>query len=187
MPAVAAESFDPRDDAPIGATAVAYQWRDAARIKVDANAAAKLFNDIANRRGTVSPELVVDASRPADAPLHEHFEWDDSAAAEAHRETQARLLIRSLVTVYVRNDTEDPLPPVRALVKLKPIVDSSQAAHTQPNEYTPMKTVVNTGELRFHRLRQAAEALKQWADTYGDMVEFAQVARIAERLYDTHR
>lgn len=170
-----------------GATAIAYQWRDAARIKVDANAAAKLFNDIARQRGTVSPDLVVDASRPSDAPLHDHFEWDDSTAAEAHRQSQARHLIRSLVTVYVHNDTEEPQPPVRSLVKLKPIVNSTQAPHTEPGEYTPIKTVISTEELRFHRLRQAVEALKQWADTYGDMVEFAQVRRMAERLYETHR
>lgn len=172
---------------PIAASAVAYQWRAGSHITIDPNAAANVFNEIAKVRGTVAPAAVVDASRPAESALHEHFEWDDEIAADAHRETQARHLMRSLVTVYVRNDTEDPLPPVRALVKLKPIVDSTQAPHTQPNEYTPMKTVVSTDELRFHRLRQAAEALKQWADTYGDMVEFAQVARIAERLYDTHR
>jgi hypothetical protein len=51
--------------------------------------------------GLITPSGVVDAARALNHPLHEHFEWNDSIAAERHREAQARALIRS-VTIEVR-------------------------------------------------------------------------------------
>ena len=45
----------------------------------------------------LTPELVVRDARSPSSPLHGCFEWDDSAAAEAWREQQARTLMRSVV------------------------------------------------------------------------------------------
>ena len=56
-------------------------------------------------------EVVTPASVLADAckkrsPLHEHFEWDDTIAAERHRLQQARNLVNHLVVVVKINGTE---------------------------------------------------------------------------------
>jgi hypothetical protein len=54
-------------------------------------------------------DVVADARNPA-SPLHPHFEWDNRAAAEAHRLQQARQLIRMVrvvVTVH-RVDVTGP-------------------------------------------------------------------------------
>lgn len=56
------------------------------------------------RDGRLTPGDVVEAARPAESPLHDQFEWDDTAAAERYRLEQARALIRS-VRVLVRTDT----------------------------------------------------------------------------------
>jgi hypothetical protein len=51
----------------------------------------------------LTPAAVLDRASTRGTPLYEwdqdtgYFEWDDVAAAEAHREEQARLLIRSVV------------------------------------------------------------------------------------------
>lgn len=166
----------------IGMTAVEYRWAEGSKIGVDAAAAGKELDRIAKERGTVAPESVVDAARPETSPIHPHFEWDDSEAAERYRQVQARQMIRSLVVVYVRNDTEEPQPPVRALVKLKPLVRSTQTPILLPNEYTPVKQVMSSDELHLHMVRQAMRSLTAWSDQYGDMAEFAQVRRLVDRL-----
>ncbi len=65
--------------------------------------------------GQLTPAAVVEASRPADAPLHHRFEWDDSIAGERYREVQAAQIIRS-VKVTRHTDTERGPIQVRAFL-----------------------------------------------------------------------
>jgi hypothetical protein len=43
--------------------------------------------------GTLSPDAVLKDARNPKSPLHDEFEWDDSAAAHQYRVDQARALI----------------------------------------------------------------------------------------------
>ena len=61
---------------------------------------------IQNEHGNVTPALVVDESRPVEAPLHNVFEWDDEKAAEHYRHSQARTLIRSIEVIKPEGNTE---------------------------------------------------------------------------------
>lgn len=51
--------------------------------------------------GILTAQAVVDAARPDDHPLHQHFEWDAEKGAEKYRVQQARQLIRIVKLVYV--------------------------------------------------------------------------------------
>jgi hypothetical protein len=55
---------------------------------------------IREQRGELTPELVVDAARDPEHPLHSRFEWDDAVAGEAWRREQAHDLIRKAKIVY---------------------------------------------------------------------------------------
>lgn len=55
--------------------------------------------------GSLTSELVVDASRPDDAALHPVFEWDDFSAAEQFRRAQARSLIKAVHVVQGENES----------------------------------------------------------------------------------
>ena len=55
--------------------------------------------------GTLDPRNVLDDARDPESPLHSHFEWDDSKAAEAHRMEQARTLIRSVRLVITNTES----------------------------------------------------------------------------------
>jgi hypothetical protein len=55
-------------------------------------------------KGRLTAALVVEAARPADAPLHGRFTWDDTAAAERYRILQAGKLIRSVRVTFNRRD-----------------------------------------------------------------------------------
>ena len=73
-----------------------YKWKDAARLKTDAQTAGEICEKL-EMNGGLTAKRLVDESRPEDAPLHKEFEWNDATAAEAYREEQARHIIRSIV------------------------------------------------------------------------------------------
>lgn len=53
--------------------------------------------------GILTPEIVLDAARPEDAPLHTYFEWDDSIAGERYRLRQAQgLIVKVKVTKTIQ-------------------------------------------------------------------------------------
>jgi hypothetical protein len=52
---------------------------------------------LADAEGCITPEAVVEAARPEDAPLHGLFPWDDKVAADKYRLMRARAIIRSVV------------------------------------------------------------------------------------------
>lgn len=67
---------------------------------VDYDKESDKISEIINRLfpdGQFTPQQVVDAARPKNSPLHEYFEWNDSAAAELYRLNQARKIIQCLV------------------------------------------------------------------------------------------
>lgn len=72
---------------------------------------------IKERDGGISPVVVVEESRPEDAPLHPEFEWDDPIAAQKYREVQARQIIRSVVLVS-QPELNETAPVIRAFVSV---------------------------------------------------------------------
>lgn len=63
------------------------------RRKADEEQIGKLILKIQEHDGVCTPDAFVDAVSAEDHPLHDLFEWDDSVAARAWREHQARALI----------------------------------------------------------------------------------------------
>lgn len=56
--------------------------------------------------GLLTVTAVVEAAKDETSPLHKHFDWDDTHAAEKYREWQARALIQKCkITVENRPDT----------------------------------------------------------------------------------
>lgn len=58
----------------------------------------EVFNELADRTedGCVTPEMLVNASKPADAPLHDNFEWDNEKAGHSFRVWQARQMLSTM-------------------------------------------------------------------------------------------
>ncbi len=64
----------------------------------------------ARNDGVLTPDAVVRDARNPKSPLHDEFEWDVQAAAEAHWIEQARALIRR-VRIVVSEDQRDVRVP----------------------------------------------------------------------------
>lgn len=80
--------------------------------------------------GLLRPAAVLERARSANSALHRYFEWDDTAAAEAHRIAQARSVVRAVVRylpapggprrvrAYVSTPTEDGARAYRAVAEV---------------------------------------------------------------------
>jgi len=55
---------------------------------------------LADKHGGITPEIVLADARKKSSPLHKHFVWDDTQAAEKYRLVQAAELIRRIKVTY---------------------------------------------------------------------------------------
>ena len=153
---------------------VVYRWnpRPGFDFKGSAQVIGEHLEELATQTGNITPERVVDDARNQASPLHENFEWDDTAAAESWREHTARNLIGSLVVVRV-NETQ-VTGTVRAFVSVREGNDKGT--------YTPIVKVMEDPELRKQLLERARQELHQWRNRYASLSEFAKVFTAVDEL-----
>lgn len=165
-----------------GVTPIKYTWRAGFVTSIDPTIAAREFDRLAKRDGEVVPATLVEESRTPDSPLHTYFEWDDSVAGAQFRINQARDSIRALSVIFVRNDTEEPLAPLRAYVSVSGDVDEPAQTITSPRHYRPIVNVMSNEDLRDQYRRQAFDTLCSWRDRYRDIEDFARIFQEIEAL-----
>ena len=85
-----------------------YKWKSCSYIKADAQLAGEQFAQLAQTDEGLTPQSVLDANRDEGTPLHDSFEWDDSAAAEKYRINQAGHFIRCILKVSESETKEEP-------------------------------------------------------------------------------
>lgn len=118
----------------------------------------------------LKPEAVVEAARDEASPLHAHMEWDDTAAAHAHRLAQARALIRVVVTVFPGFQA-----PVRAYVSL-PSERGEQGGYRRTDH------VLAEQALRRELLAAARRELAAFQRKYSQLEELAQLFAEANKV-----
>jgi hypothetical protein len=160
--------------------AVQYAWAAGSRVAVDPGVAAAEMQRIRQEHGMVTPELVVKAAKPEDAPRHAAFEWNDDVAARAWREEQAKYILRSLVVVYRRSSDAALMPPVRYLVNVRqtaddPSFDRATDALVEPRSYHPILSVMSEADHRRRLLRQAWRDLQTWRTRYRELETLGRV------------
>jgi hypothetical protein len=161
------------------ATEAVFTWIYGHTGGIKPEVAASEVQAIYAAQGTVTPEAVVEVARPSDAPLHAAFEWDDTTAAEAYRENQARNLLAKLVVSYRKTDGS-LTQPTRYLVKLQArpdedAEDETLEAATQPHVYIPVRKVMEEEVLRRKYVREAYLSVVSWRRRYGNIEAFASV------------
>lgn len=146
-------------------TRVIYGWRPGARINLDPEKAGKELERIKKAgNGLLEPASVVEAARHEASPIHDHFEWDDSAAAQSYRENQARELVRSLTIDVSRSNLEQKA--VRAFVNVE--VGDQRG-------YVSTVTAMSSEELRRQVLGRAFAELEAWRARHAELSELARI------------
>lgn len=152
-----------------------YEWADNASIRVgnaDANVVGAHLELLRKQyKGELTPQDVVKDARNNNSPLHPFFEWNDSAAAEQFRLSQARGLIRSVVAIYKEEDK--PARRMRAFVH----IPEAGTPHYRDTAHAMSQT--RTREMV---LRQAWLEFQSWRKRYQELDEFAGLFEAADKL-----
>lgn len=148
----------------------AYKWKAGSRIKLNAQIAGDVCDEL-EKEGRLTPAELVEVSRDEAAPLHGAFEWCDEIAAEKYREVQAGHIIRSL-EVVITGTSE----PVRAYFPIS-IVGGGRT-------YTSTEVIMRTEDARAKLLERALaelEAFKRKYKTLGELADvFAAIDEVAQ-------
>lgn len=127
---------------------------------------------IRDKNGYLTPQLVVDEARAnrstAGKFLHSRLEWDNTAAGEAWRRTQAQELIRSVRVVYKPATDKEAARSVRGFHAI---------ARADGHVYEPLDVVV---EDEFTRTLVLRDMEREWVALkrrYEHFAEFLSMVR----------
>ena len=147
-----------------------YAWKRTPRGAPKAGVAGKYIARLSRTHGGISTEVLVEESRPADAVLHNCFEWNDRAAAEQYRRVQAGTLLRSLQVVIQESDDAEPIR-VNAFVHLE-----------EEREYFPVQVVMNNKDKDERYKTILLEDLRQLRNKCKAYQEFAEVCQAIGKI-----
>lgn len=140
-----------------------YKWKNFS-YKTSANVAGEVCEEL-DRTVGLTPENLVEASRPECAPLHGEFEWDDAIAAEEYRRTQARHIICNLSIVIDEQKSE----PIRAFFSLQ------NGFRKNNGTYEGTITIMSNEEKRQKLLDNAKRELGAFKKKYELLTELSEV------------
>lgn len=145
-----------------------YEWKSTAKyhIKADAQTAGAVCEEL-EKKGGLTAEALVDVSRSEDAPLHSEFEWDNDAAAEKYRVSQARYIIRALV--IKREDVDED----GNIVEEEPDAAPVRAFFTVDKQagYESTQKILTCAEKRIALLDTAMKELHSFERKYQTLTE----------------
>jgi len=134
-----------------------YQWKTPIFSQVSPQTAGEHIEELDRLHGEVTPKILLDDSRPEDAPLHPCYEWDDGKAAEKYRLHQSKMIIGNLV--IVRTEQEDlPPEPVRAFVSVNTGNDKAS--------YRPTMIALSNSETKEKVIENALRELRMFEKKY---------------------
>ena len=148
-----------------------------------AQAAGEVFTDLLERHGAVKAELVLDAGRPENSPIHAYFTWDDGEAAEKHRISEAQTLIRSVRVIRDDMPAQEQ-PAVRYLLSVEATEGETRF---EGKAYLPLPDIKNNPEYRRQVLQDALSEFRSLQRKYRDLEAelgqiFKAVTKAAEEL-----
>lgn len=170
-----------------------YQFRDGSHYRGDAQVVGERLEAIRAKRDGLTPEAVLQDARNIRSALHSYFEWDDALAAQQHRISQARDLIRAVQVRFIERPPEAerqislaavlPAPlqpqPVRAFVAIER-PDGGRA-------YESTTRAMADPELRRQVLARAHSEMDAVARKYRELSELGDVFSALDKVGDQLR
>ncbi len=150
-----------------------YQWRNGSVHRVDAEIAGPALEKMAEQYGRLTAGIVVNESRPEDAPLHAEFDWIDAEAAEKWREHQARNVINSIRVVTESEPAK--VTPIYVHVT----TPEQKDAEPEPR-YVRVSDALADQALRREVLTRAIREMDAWERRYRELEELALVFESAK-------
>lgn len=135
---------------------------------------ADRLEQLEQENGDIKPADVVNDARDPTSPLHDFFEWDDTAAADQYRLSQARLLIRRVkIQVTIQNI---PMDVARYVRDPDEPGSYSNIVRVRSDEDRSRRTVLD----EMNRVSKAAKRARSVAAVLGTIEQVDEILRLAE-------
>lgn len=144
-----------------------YQAKPGSHLSKDAVQAIGAAIDVLNKRKSgATPDALVEFARKPSSPIHRYFEWNDKVAAAAHRLSQARYYLRSIVVEWVTEDGEqfkvrafNPIVNAGGEVRWPPLRESIQRDGETEELLERAKGELRAFRIKYARLRVLADGV----------------------------
>lgn len=146
-----------------------YEWRGI-QYPVEPQVAGAHFKRLEEQFGQVTPENLLESSRPEEAVMHKCFEWDDSVAAERYRKQQAYSMISNLIKVVIRHESK---PESSSEIKTRAVVNVS--SDRGKGRFVSVERAMSDGEMHEIVLRNAIRELEEFKAKYRNLRELKEV------------
>ena len=151
-----------------------YQWKSNARIKVNADVAGQMCEQIEKEKG-LTAQTLLDANRAEGTPLHNEFEWNDSIAAEKYRLRQSAAIIGQIEVKIEIADTDDGEPQEIQITPVPAFVNVAGKSTKASATFVNVVTAHEDSALWKQVLRNALSELNSFKRKYARYKEFAKV------------
>jgi hypothetical protein len=138
--------------------------------------ASAAIRQLAEKHGTITPAIVLEAARKPKSPLHAHFLWEDGEAAEKYRLLQAANLIRRIKVEYMVGPERSV--QIRAFHNVREEDESLTASGT----YASAEEVMATDTYRDQLMRQCLRDIRAFREKYAMLEEVAGVLLAMDKV-----
>ena len=146
-----------------------YAWKDRVPFKSDPEKAHMVMEDL-EEKGTLNAQTLVDVSREEGTVLHDDFEWNDAVAGEEWRKEQARLMMRSLVVIEIKE--QKPMPPQRVFFNIP----------ENKSNYESLQVILKSESKTESLVKQALQELRCYKARYANILKQAKAFETTEAL-----
>ena len=130
-------------------------------------------------KGNISLQVLVDESKPVDAPLHSEFEWRNAKAANSWRLHQARKIVQSIEIL------PEGKQPVRGYSSVQVVTEQAGSPAKSTFVFRSIEDVLSNPETRDELLGQAIRDALAFRKRYQALQELAKVfAALDETLLE---
>lgn len=145
------------------------------------------IREIVETHGHVTPQLVVEAAKPKDSPLHDKFEWNNSTAAEKFRLVQAAALIRR-IKVTIEAQPQRTIN-VRAFVNvdklISPTDNDDEIEVVASSVYVTVQEALTSTKYRAQLLTDCARDIAAFRSKYAALEEAAGILSAMNQFFTT--
>lgn len=140
--------------------------------------AADAIRNLAKKHGSITAEIVLAEAKKKSSPLHDHFQWDDTAAANQYRLIQAAALIRRIKVEYTVS--ENNTVRVRAFHNVTDAPD--QGEEQEKGFFVPLETALSVESYRDQLLAQCKRDMQAFKAKYSALAEVSHIINAMDQV-----
>ena len=149
---------------------------------IKADIAYKRLKEIEEMWKCITPKLVIDDAINPESPLHDCFEWNDTAAARKWRERQARSLIKSVH--IIKSDKKHGEIKVRCFVSVSNVEKYvfNIPGVEENRVYKDIEIVFKNEDEKQDVLARALKEISLWKTRYRHLKEFEKIVEEIDKV-----